>query len=144
VEGATPEFPNFVGTLQRGVNFYGFDTLTEEEARGDGTDNDGWFFVLEEEPRAMRFGLDRGKEGRKGELPRSWDDLAWAHLAIEDGVVPWFCSLDPPNQKFADEDLGTGLEWGDDAAVMAAITFRRPIQVFMHASAMLPPGGNSD
>jgi hypothetical protein len=143
--GAEPEFPNFVGTLQRGVNFYGFDTLTEEEARGDGVDNDGWFFVLEEEPRAMRFGLDIGKDGNKGRLPGSWDNLAWAHLAAtENDPVPWFCSIDPPNQQFTDEDLGTGLEWGDDAAVMAAITFRRPIQVFMHASAMLPPGGSSD
>jgi hypothetical protein len=145
LEGATPEFPSFVGTLQRGVNFYGFETVTEEDARGDGDDNDGWFFVLEEEPRAMRFGLDRGKDGQKGELPGSWDNLAWAHLAVTvDDPVPWFCSIDPPNQQFADEDLGTGLEWGDDAAVMAAITFRRPIQVFMHASAMLPPGGSSD
>ncbi len=144
LEGAAPESPSFVGTLQRGVNFYGFDTLTEEDARGDGVDNDGWFFVLEEEPRAMRFGLDHGNDGQKGQLPRSWDSLAWAHLATEDAVVPWFCSIDPPNQKFSDEDLGTGLEWGDDAAVMAAITFRRPIQVFMHASAMLPPGGSSD
>ena len=145
IEGATPEFPSFVGTLQRGVNFYGFDTLTEGKARGDGADNDGWFFVLEEEPRAMRFGLDRGKDEQKGNLPGSWDNLAWAHLATEDGVVPWFCSMSPPNQQFAqEEDLGTGLEWGDDAAVMAAITFRRPIQVFMHASAMLPLGGSSD
>ncbi len=95
VEGATPEFPSFVGTLQRGVNFYGFDTLTEGKARGDGADNDGWFFVLEEEPRAMRFGLDRGKDGQKGELPGSWDNLAWAHLATEGGVVPWFCSIEP-------------------------------------------------
>ena len=145
IEGATPEFPSFVGSLQRGVNFYGFDTLTEGKARGDGADNDGWFFVLEEEPRAMRFGLDRGKDEQKGDLPGSWDNLAWAHLATEDGVVPWFCSISPPNQQFAqEEDLGTGLEWGDDAAVMAAITFRRPIQVFMHASAMLPLGGSSD
>jgi hypothetical protein len=145
LEGAAPEFPSFVGTLQRGVNFYGFDTLTEGEARGDGVDNDGWFFVLEEEPRAMRFGLDRGKEDQKGDLPGSWANLAWAHLATDDGVVPWFCSIDPPNPKLSNEvDLGTGLDWGDDAAVMAAITFRRPIQVFMHASAMLPPGGSSD
>ena len=28
----------------------------------------------------MRFGLDRGKDGQKGELPGSWDNLAWAHL----------------------------------------------------------------
>ena len=135
--GRRPEFPSFVGTLQRGVNFYGFDTLTEEEARGDGEDNDGWFFVLEEEPRAMRFGLDRGKDDQKGDLPArgtTWPGRTWPRrTASSRGSAR---STRPT--RFADEDLGTGLDWGDDAAVMAAITFRRPIQVYMHASAMLP------
>ena len=65
VEG-TIATPTFVGTLGRGINFYGFDTLTEGVARGDGAGH-GWFFVLEEEPRAMRFGLDQA--GRKGAVP---------------------------------------------------------------------------
>jgi len=131
--------PTFVGTLGRGVNFYGFDGLTEEEARGaDGSE--GWFFVLEEEPRAMRFGLDLG--GRKGALPeQSWNSLGWRHLAEADGDVPWFCSIDPPNRGFEHATLDE-LTWGDGAATMAAITFRRPIQVFLHATAMLPGGSD--
>ena len=144
LDGAEPEFPSFVGTLQRGVNFYGFDTLTEEEARGDGDDDDGWFFVLEEEPRAMRFGLDLGKDGKKGGLPArgtTWPGRTWPRrMSPSRGSA----RSTRRTSSFPDEDLGTGLEWGDDAAVMAAITFRRPIQVFMHASAMLPPGGSSD
>jgi AraC-like DNA-binding protein len=133
---AEPLSPTFVGTLQRGTNFYGFETLTEEEARGD-DGGEGWFFVLEEAPRAMRFGLDRGQSQAKGTQPKSWANLAWAHLAQEAEAVPWFCSIDPPNDHIDDKAFD-GLEWGDDAAVMAAITFRRPIQVFMHATAMLP------
>ena len=85
----------------------------------------------------MRFGLDQA--GRKGAVPASWDNLGWRHLVAEDEEAPWFCSIHPSNSDFAGADDRTGLEWGDDAAVMAAITFRRPIQVFMHASAMLPP-----
>ena len=140
MDGAAPSSPTFVGTLQRGVNFYGFEDLTEEEARGDGAGNDGWFFVLEEEPRAMRFGLDRGTASGKGELPAStWANLAWANLAVDDAEVPWFCTIDPPNPAF-DGAARDDLEWGRDAAVMAAITFRQPVQVFMHASAMLPGG----
>ena len=136
--GGTIATPTFVGTLGRGINFYGFDTLTEEVARGDGPGH-GWFFVLEEEPRAMRFGLDQA--GRKGAVPASWDNLGWRHLVEEDEEAPWFCSIHPSN---SDLDGATikGLTWGDDAAVMAAITFRRPIQVFMHASAMLPAGSD--
>ncbi|MGH9249403.1 MAG: hypothetical protein ACRD0W_07810, partial [Acidimicrobiales bacterium] len=141
VDGAEPSSPSFVGTLQRGVNFYGFDDLTEEDARGDGAGNDGWFFVLEEEPRAMRFGLDRGRGSGKGELPATtWANLAWANLAAADAEVPWFCAIDPPNPAFEGAAVRDDLEWGRDAAVMAAITFRQPIQVFMHASAMLPGG----
>ena len=130
--------PTFVGTLGRGINFYGFDTLTEEVARGDGPGH-GWFFVLEEEPRAMRFGLDQA--GRKGAVPASWNNLGWRHLVEEDEAAPWFCSIHPSNSDLEGTTID-GLTWGDDAAVMAAITFRRPIQVFMHASAMLPGGSD--
>ena len=41
--------PAFVGQLQPGVQFYGFD-LEQEEANGD-DGGDGWFFALEEQPR---------------------------------------------------------------------------------------------
>ena len=127
--------PRFVGTLGRGINFYGFDTLTEEVARGDGAGH-GWFFVLEEEPRAMRFGLDRAAgEGRRARVVGQPGVGAPRRGGRRRPVV----LLDRPvEQRSLEEDIGTGLEWGDDAAVMAAITFRRPIQVFMHASAMLP------
>jgi hypothetical protein len=137
---AAPMSPTFVGTLQRGTNFYGFEDLTEEEARGD-EGGEGWFFVLEEAPRAMRFGLDLGKAGTKGTQPKTWANLAWTHLAAANAAVPWFCSIDPPNDHIDDKPVD-GLAWGDDAAVMAAITFRRPIQVFMHATAMLPEANN--
>ncbi len=140
---ADPVGPGFVGTLQRGVNFYGFPGLSEEAARGD-NGTAGWFFVLEEEPRAMRFGLDRGTAGGKGKNPKNdtWANLAWANLAEKDEVVPWFCTIDTIERiETAEFD---GLAWGDDAAVMAAITFRRPIQVFLHASAMLPEPGGTD
>ena len=82
--GAEPEFPSFVGTLQRGVNFYGFDELTEEKARGDGAANDGWFFVLEEEPRAMRFGLDSARTARRASCPArgtTWPGRTWPRRA---------------------------------------------------------------
>ena len=131
------ESPSFVGSLGRGINFYGFDGLTEEQARGDGAE-DGWFFVLEEEPRATRFGLDIG--GTAGQLPDGWNSLGWRHLAAAGERAPWFCSIDPPNVRFDGETTLGGLTWGDDAAAMAAITFRRPIQIFMHATAMLPGG----
>jgi len=89
----------------------------------------------------MRFGLDRGGTQAKGKQPTTWANLAWAHLAEEGGAVPWFCSIDPPNDHI-DDAVVDGSAWGDDAAVMAEITFRRPIQVFMHATAMLPAAGD--
>lgn len=141
-ETQEPVGPSMVGTLQRGVNFYGFEDLTEEEARGD-DGSAGWFILLEEEPRAMRFGLDTGRPAHRGKNPRkSWDNLSWFHLAEEEGEVPWFCTIDNFDRIEAEEF--DDLKWGEGAAVMAGITFRRPIQVFMHASAMLPePGGTS-
>lgn len=136
--------PRFVGALQPGVNFYGFD-LVEEDARGDGG-GPGWFFVLEEEQRAMRFGLDTGLARDKEEVPATWTDLSWANLAAEGEPKPEFCAVDTVPWIEAAVLGGNGGTdaWGDDAAAMARITFRRPVQVFMHASAMLPePGGGS-
>ena len=81
-----------------------------------------------------RPGGQEGRCARVVERPR-----AGRHLVEEDEEAPWFCSIHPSNSDLQGTTID-GLTWGDDAAVMAAITFRRPIQVFMHASAMLPEG----
>lgn len=54
--GFEEKHPLFRGTLGGDIAFFGFE-LTAAEARGDGTPPDeGWFFLLQEQPSEPRFG----------------------------------------------------------------------------------------
>jgi hypothetical protein len=141
--GADTQLPLFSGRLAPGVYFYGFD-LTEEQARGSTDEDDeepGYFFVLEEQPWAARFGLDQPKQLHREQPPREWSDLSWAHLAAEKGPLPTFVDVDGPAWLVGVERTGNGGRdmWGDDAAAMARITLQRPVRMLVHADSMLPP-----
>ena len=60
--------PAFVGQLQPGVQFYGFD-LEQEEANGD-DGGDGWFFALEEQPAVRASGSTPRR--RRGPAAMRW------------------------------------------------------------------------
>jgi len=135
--------PVFAGMLQRDAYFYGF-ALTEEDARGntDPTKQDpGWFFVLEEQPKAARFGLDVPQERFRGKAPKNWSALSWSHLVAEETPLPGFVDTGGPTWlRDAGALSGNGGidEWGMDAAAMARITWQRPVRMLVHADAMLP------
>ena len=145
--------PLFAGMLERDVYFYGF-ALTEQQARGSTSPaaDPGWFFVLEEQPGATRFGLDAAQERFRGKTPRSWADLSWSHLVAAEDPLPTFVDLAAPTWLNTAKPLpGNGPEgetdlWAEDAAAMARITLQRPVRMLVHADAMLPdapslPGG---
>jgi hypothetical protein len=149
--GGEVRTPVLAGELQPGVVFYGFQ-LTEEAARGEpieswGEGDPGWFFVLEERPKGIRFGLDRlsresGTIVGMGAAPDSWDDLSWANVApagSDEG--PWYVDL-VESAGWIGQDPISGVSgddvWGAGATGMARITLQRPIRMKVHASAMLP------
>ena len=78
--GTEEKLPLFRGRIDPDITFLGFD-LTEAEARGTTTDP-GWFFVIQEQPTAPRFGLD---EMRTGPLD-TWNDLAWSDVGTAPGA----------------------------------------------------------
>ena len=140
---ADTQVPLFSGRLGPGVYFYGFD-LTVEEARGSKIEGDGdagYFFVLEEQPWAARFGLDQPKRLHRATAPARWSNLSWAHLAAAEGRLPTFVDVDDPSWLLGVELPGNGGRdlWGDDAAAMARITLQQPVRMLVHADAMLPP-----
>jgi hypothetical protein len=144
--GGDVRFPLFAGALTRDVSFYGF-ALGEKEARGstDPHRDPGWFFVLEEQPRAARFGLDVAQARFRGTAPARWTGLSWSHLVDVDDELPDFVDVDEPSW-LADAGALPGNggpghpdTWGADAATMARITFQRPIRMLVHADSMLPP-----
>jgi hypothetical protein len=126
--GTEEKHPQFRGRIEPDITFLGFD-LTEDAARGVGG-QPGWFFVIQEQPTAPRFGLD---ETRTGEL-NTWNDLSWddvgplaaGHLTVGGAAI----TVPQPG----------GLVWADNAAHMAAILRQRPVRVALHARRLLPPG----
>jgi hypothetical protein len=136
--------PVLTGALTPDMYVYGF-TLKVAAAVGSTTPgaDPGYFFVLEQRPGAIRFGLDVPKPHWRGTAPSSWRQLSWAHLAAQAEPLPDFADPYSPAWLLdAGELPGNGGRdaWGDDAAAMARITLQRPVRMLTHASAMLPEG----
>ena len=135
--------PVFAGELQPGVVFYGFD-LKEDRARGSTKKNQhpGFFFVLEEQPKGPRFGLDVGEREEMGATPEQWFDLSWGHVTeagsdvrtefVDLAVTSWLAGAGEIPSNGGDDT------WADSAAAMARITLQRPMRLLVHADAMLP------
>jgi hypothetical protein len=121
------KLPIFRGRIGPDITFLGFD-LTEKAARGEGADA-GWFFVIQEQPTAPRFGLD---DDRKVDLD-TWNDLAWTDVATPPGTHLKLSASSP-----APANRG-GLTWGFNAAHMAGVLRQRPVRIAIHARRLLPP-----
>jgi hypothetical protein len=151
--GDEEKFPVFEGRLDPDISFFGFDLLPEE-ARGE-TDDDsdqGWYFVLQEQPTEPVFGLD-ADDGRYAALPTSWNDLNWAQLAADEPALAGLGYIDldadlpdttavvpaagePPLAWHAEAGRGAAGANGSD---LAYVTLQRPFRVAIHGSDMLPP-----
>ena len=148
---ADERYPLFVGKLKPDVTFLGFD-LTEEQVVGSSnpTEDQGWYFVIQEQPTEPRFGLDLASSAPPPLV--SWNDLEWGHLAAGadalsgiryidlDADLPDTSNVDtPPGEPtvawHADSGLGPA---GSRAAEIAYITLQRPVRVAIHGSDMLP------
>jgi hypothetical protein len=147
--GTEERYPLFSGRLQPDVTFFGFD-MTAADARGEttaGSTNQGWFFVLQEQPSEPRFGLDIA-DVTLGGAPARWSDLAWGHLAATEGELAALTYID------LDEDLPdtrsvtapAGASWHGDAGLgatgslashLAVITLQQPMRVAIHGSDMI-------
>ena len=130
-------YPIFRGTLEPDVTFLAFD-LTATEARGDST-RPGWFFVLQQEMTAPRFGLD--DDGKwHSQQPSGWEDLTWGHLVPqadfdEMSHAPVTGSR-PESWSFA---ASQGVQWSGSSttAEFAYVVLQRPVRVAIHADDLL-------
>jgi hypothetical protein len=138
VPGGTEKYPLFRGSLDPDVTFLGFD-LSRKEALGERADP-GWFFILQEQPTAPRFGLDKAN-GFADTIakPAKWSDLSWGHLAANQTA---FDSLSHVPAEGALPDTSgitqpPGIVWGENSAHLAYATFQQPIRVAIHARDMI-------
>ncbi|MER5334182.1 hypothetical protein [Micromonospora sp. NPDC002717] len=138
--GPIQRYPQFRGTIDPDVTYLGFD-LTVDAARG-GDGDLGWFFVIQEQPTAPRFGLDE-PPGPSPTTPNSWSDLDWSHVSPAGSTVTHAAVAGPLATTPTTLPVLSGralptATWGADAAQMAAITYQRPMRVAIHARTALP------
>jgi hypothetical protein len=124
--GTEEKVPLFRGRIDPDITFLGFD-LTEAAARGDANDP-GWFFVIQEQPTAPRFGFD---DDRSVPLD-TWNDLAWTDIGTAPGA---HVKVAPPPAAPAEPG---GLTWAFNGAHLAGILRQRPVRIAIHARQLLP------
>jgi len=133
--------PLFRGRLLPDVHFLGFE-LTEADARGstEAEADQGWYFVVQQQPSEPRFGLDEAGQFADTLLaPTKWNDLTWGHLANEaDFASMTTISLAGSLPDTTQIQQPPGVAWGSNGAHMAFITLQRPVRVVIHARLMLP------
>jgi hypothetical protein len=126
--------PDFLGTLGIDTAFYGFSALDPEDVRGSATVADpGYFFVIEEQPGAPRFGLDPEKAGQFDNDPVNWNALAWGHLVRGWDELELVTHARADNERLTALDLPGGTTWGYNAAHMARACWQRPFRMLIHA-----------
>jgi hypothetical protein len=147
--GTEERHPLFGGALEPDVRFFGFD-LTVDEVRGvddPQSANQGWYFVLQEQPSEPRFGLDV-PGGALGAAAVTWSDLSWGHLAATEDDLQALAYIDlnadlPDTRQIAQP---SGAAWhanaglgpaGATAAHLAYITLQQPMRVALHGSDMI-------
>ncbi len=151
-ENGVVKTPIFSAQLTTDITVFGFE-LEEDEARGSTSPKSppGYFFVLEQQPGSLRFGLDLGEVLRPENAPAAWPDLHWKHLAGKGPMVnfidvngpSWLVSAGALSSNSDSKGAKSKDVWGDDAAAMARITFQQPVRMLIHADAMLPePNAN--
>jgi hypothetical protein len=124
------------------VTFLGFD-LSRDEVRGSDADP-GWFFVVQEQPSAPRFGLDKAA-GFAGAVPRAakWSDLSWGHVAANQAAFDALTHV-PASGALPDTSAISqppGIAWGKNSAHLAYATYQQPVRIAIHGSDLVPPRG---
>jgi hypothetical protein len=115
--------PLFRGTMSPDLSYYGFALSPTQAFSAPGYG--GYYFVLQQHPTQPRFGL---------ETTASLTTVTWQWFP------GGFATVATPN---APTGSTVPAIWGNDAASMASLTFRDPVQVSIHADLMLPGGSGS-
>jgi hypothetical protein len=131
--------------LDRRTIFLGFPVSSDDmRGRRRGTARTaasaGWFVTIEEPAHGPRLGLDPAAEDRSDLTSgaSAWTELSWGHLVPPGRTLAdvRFAVARTPLPSRTRAKLGDAA-WGHNAAHMAAITWRVPFRLFIHADRLL-------
>jgi hypothetical protein len=119
----------FFAQLQPDMNLVGFPLTPPQLAAAH------WWFVLEQQLTAPRFGFDVG--GQPDSPPQSWSDVPWSMLKVEPGA-----HIRLTVEPFATKKFGSR-PFGSTADEIAVSLLQRPIRVALHKNRLLSaPAGD--
>ena len=124
-------YPLFSATIDPDITFFGFD-LTAEKAKGQRPTDAGYFFILQERPGEIRFGLDTG--GSSG-TPTDWNALNQNNAAVNGMHVDASANAVSASN---DEINNRSVNWGHNSTNMAQILFQNPVLLAVHGDEMIP------
>ncbi|MEM9544880.1 MAG: hypothetical protein AAGA77_02855 [Bacteroidota bacterium] len=128
-------YPLFSAVIEPDIHFFGFD-LDSETARGSREEEKpGWFFILQERPGEIRFGLDVS-EASTG--PNSWSDLSRGNAAFKgqhlDAKLNEVVTSSPANSEISNKQV----LWGENSTNFAQILYQDPVLLAVHGDEMIP------
>ena len=127
---AETRHPIFRGDIPPDIALLGFDMpIAEILDEGD------WYFVIQQPPTDASFGFDVATTFG-GPAVTDWNNLSWGHLVetAEQLEALTHVSL---QGRLTGNSAG-GLQWGRNAAHMAAIALQRPARIAIKANLILP------
>jgi hypothetical protein len=130
----TAGHPLFFGQLRPDISLVGFPLTPDELAAGQ------WWFVLEQQLTAPRFGFDLGDAPAQ-----TWADATWSMFGIEEGQhIRLKVGGTPTAIATTRIPKPNGRAFGSTADQIAISLLQRPIRVSLHKDRLLlHPGGGS-
>ncbi len=126
--------PMFFGQLRPDINLVGFPMTPAQLAAAQ------WWFVLEQQLTAPRFGFDSGPP----DTPQTWADASWQMFGIEPGEHIRLRDGQAPTPIAQMRIPAGGRLFGATADEIAISLLQRPIRVSLHKDRLLlHPGGGS-
>ena len=139
VEGTETE-PDFLGSLGPDTVFFGFSKLDPEDVHGNRPGGaPGYFFVIEEQAGAPRFGLDEAKPAHfdPESEPKTWNGASWGHLVESQEALDALTHARADNERLVALEQLHGTTWGYNAAHMARACWQRPFRMLIHADLLV-------
>jgi len=124
--GTETKFPLFRGEIGADIVFFGFDIDNPQGAATPAGDA-GWFFVIQEHLTEPRFGLE---PETSTEPQTDWPSFRFSTSLMSGNFLNPLANVTPPA-------AADSARWGASAAAMADILTRTPVQVAIHARALL-------
>jgi hypothetical protein len=123
--------PVFGAFVENDIYFIGF-TLTAAEAKGNRAGGQpGWFFVIQERPGEIRFGVDVATNGG---TPATWNDLRTGNAPFVNGYLSAADNAVNATNKVI---TGKVVDWGFNSTNMAQILYQNPVLLAVHAEEMI-------